>query len=96
LKRCLNYFLFIGLSGEGKRVNKFNCVKQSKDYDPVGRYLRHWLPELRAVPAPMIFSPTAYYRKQGGGGSGGGGEGGVLSTSDVTLGVDYPIETCLL
>jgi deoxyribodipyrimidine photolyase len=83
-------------------VNKFNCVKQSKDYDPVGRYVRHWLPELRALPAPMIFSPTAYYLKhqQGAGadsrGGGGGVDGGVLSTYDVTLGVHYPIETCML
>jgi hypothetical protein len=49
----------------------------------------------------MIFSPTAYYLKhqQGGEGSGEGGKGvggGVLATYDVTLGVNYPIETCLL
>lgn len=60
-------------------MNKFNCVKQSKDYDLAGRYLRHWLPELRHVPAPMIFTPPPYcgthlkqqQRKGQGKGSGG-------------------------
>nr|QDO16286.1 cryptochrome DASH [Lingulodinium polyedra] len=39
------------------RVNRFNVVRQSKMYDPDGAYLRHWLPELRRVPAPRIHEP---------------------------------------
>ena len=41
----------------GGRLNKFNVLKQSHDYDPAGRYIRHWLPKLAAVPAPQIFEP---------------------------------------
>ena len=41
----------------GGRVNKFNIAKQSKDYDANGAYLRHWLPELKHVPAPLIHEP---------------------------------------
>jgi deoxyribodipyrimidine photo-lyase len=41
----------------GGRVNRFNMSKQSRDYDPSGEYIRHWIPELREVPAPQIFEP---------------------------------------
>jgi deoxyribodipyrimidine photo-lyase len=41
----------------GGRVNKFNIGKQSRDYDNRGDYIRHWVPELRNVPAPQIFEP---------------------------------------
>ena len=35
----------------------FNPVVQSQRFDPEGDYLRHWLPELRALPATAIHSP---------------------------------------
>ena len=41
----------------GGRINRFSMAKQSRDYDPEGAYIRHWVPELRAVPAPEIFEP---------------------------------------
>ncbi len=41
----------------GGRINRFNMSKQSRDYDPQGDYIRHWVPELRRVPAPQIFEP---------------------------------------
>jgi len=41
----------------GGRINRFNIVKQSKDYDSKGDYIRHWIPELRNVSAPQIFEP---------------------------------------
>jgi len=40
------------------RVNRFNVVKQSKDYDGNGDYIRHWIPELADVPAPLVFEPS--------------------------------------
>merc|ERR1740129_421486 len=33
----------------GGRVNRFNIVKQSKDYDKEGDYVRHWCPELSTL-----------------------------------------------
>uniref|UniRef100_A0A7S4V579 Cryptochrome DASH n=1 Tax=Alexandrium monilatum TaxID=311494 RepID=A0A7S4V579_9DINO len=39
------------------RVNRFNVVKQSKDYDASGEYLRHWIPELREVPGRKVHEP---------------------------------------
>jgi deoxyribodipyrimidine photo-lyase len=41
----------------GGRVNHFNITKQSKDYDPQGDYIRHWLPELAQVPTARIHEP---------------------------------------
>lgn len=55
---CSNYGNWNAAAGlTGGRVNKFNIVKQSKDYDVDGDYIRHWLPELKDVPAPLVFEP---------------------------------------
>ncbi len=35
----------------------FNPVRQSRRFDPHGAYLRGWIPELAAVPAPLIHAP---------------------------------------
>ena len=37
-----------GAGMTGGRLNRFNIVKQSKDYDSHGDYVRHWLPELKS------------------------------------------------
>lgn len=41
----------------GGRINRFNQVKQAKDYDPNGDYVHRWIPELRNVPAPLCHEP---------------------------------------
>lgn len=41
----------------GGRINKFNILKQSKDYDPDGKYIKSWVPELAHVPVPELFEP---------------------------------------
>lgn len=35
----------------------YNPIKQSEDQDPDGQFIRRWLPELEAVPAPWIHQP---------------------------------------
>ncbi len=35
----------------------FNPTAQGEKYDPTGSYIRHWLPELRAVPDEYIHNP---------------------------------------
>ncbi len=35
----------------------YNPVKQARDHDPAGRFVRHWLPYLRNVPDVWIFEP---------------------------------------
>lgn len=66
-----------GAGMTGGRINKFNIVKQSKDYDQHGEYVRHWLPELKDVPTKIIHEPWKMSQFQ-------------QIESNCRLGVDYP------
>mmetsp|Transcript_17798 Transcript_17798/g.19841 ORF Transcript_17798/g.19841 Transcript_17798/m.19841 type:complete len:169 (-) Transcript_17798:64-570(-) len=61
----------------GGRVNRFNIVKQSKDYDKEGDYVRHWCPELANIPTKSIHEPFKLTQFQ-------------QAEYGVRLGVDYP------
>lgn len=50
-----NYTAGVGNDARGFRY--FNIPKQAKDYDPQGKYVRHWLPELKAIPGEQIHQP---------------------------------------
>jgi len=77
---CSNYGNWNAAAGlTGGRVNKFNCVKQSKDYDPEGLYIRHWLPELANVPVPQLYQPSKLTPDE-------------QRLYGVKIGVDYPRE----
>lgn len=75
---CSNYGNWNAAAGlTSGRVNKFNITKQSKDYDANGDYIRHWLPELKNVPAPFIFEPWRLSAAE-------------QERYGVKIGVDYP------
>ena len=38
----------------------FNPIIQSRKFDPDGRYIRHWLPELRDLPPNLIHTPWKF------------------------------------
>ena len=38
----------------------FNPITQGERFDPEGEYIRHWVPELRGLPAKEIHSPWKY------------------------------------
>ena len=66
-----------GAGMTGGRLNRFNIVKQSKDYDQHGEYVRYWLPELKNVPKEFVHEPwkmTQFQQMEYG----------------CKLGVDYP------
>jgi len=70
-----NYTAGVGNDARGFRY--FNIQKQSKDYDPHGYYVKHWLPELDSLPAAKVHQPwtlTSAEQKQFG----------------MRIGVDYP------
>jgi deoxyribodipyrimidine photo-lyase len=50
-----NWVFAAGLTGG--RINRFNVLRQAKNYDTQGAYVRHWLPELREVPTCFIHEP---------------------------------------
>jgi len=61
----------------GGRLNRFNIVKQSKDYDQQGEYVRHWIPELKDVPTQFVHKPWKMNQFQ-------------QMEHNCQLGVDYP------
>lgn len=73
-----NWVNWVAAAGmTGGRLNRFNIVKQSKDYDQHGDYVRRWLPELTNVPAEFIHEPWKMTQFQ-------------QTEYNVRLGVDYP------
>lgn len=70
-----NYTAGVGNDARGFRY--FNIPKQSRDYDPDGDYLRHWLPELAPVPGDKIHEPWKLSQEE-------------QRRYEVILGVDYP------
>lgn len=70
-----NYTAGVGNDARGFRF--FNILKQSKDYDPEGKYVKHWLPELADVPASKVHEPWKLQPVE-------------QKRFTVRLGVDYP------
>ncbi len=70
-----NYTAGVGNDARGFRY--FNIPKQSKDYDPNGDYVKHWLPALAQLPAKKVHSPWALQPVE-------------QKRFSVRLGVDYP------
>ncbi|MEL6157704.1 MAG: DASH family cryptochrome [Cyanobacteria bacterium J06627_32] len=70
-----NYTAGVGNDARGFRY--FNIPKQSKDYDPEGSYVKHWLPALENLPAKKVHSPWKLQPIE-------------QKRFGVQLGVDYP------
>ncbi len=65
-----------GTAGAGSML-AYNPVKQARELDPTGLFVRRWLPALRAVPDAYLFEPwTMPITMQ--------------TTCGVTIGRDYP------
>eukprot|EP01006_Ploeotia_vitrea_P019562 TRINITY_DN51771_c0_g1_i1.p1 TRINITY_DN51771_c0_g1~~TRINITY_DN51771_c0_g1_i1.p1 ORF type:complete len:560 (-),score=51.74 TRINITY_DN51771_c0_g1_i1:672-2351(-) len=55
---CSNWGNWVVAAGlTGGRINHFNIVKQGKDYDTDGAFVRHWCPELEKLPTKYIHWP---------------------------------------
>ncbi|NJN32340.1 MAG: DASH family cryptochrome [Synechococcales cyanobacterium RM1_1_8] len=70
-----NYTAGVGNDARGFRF--FNIQKQAKDYDPEGSYVKHWLPELQAIPAHKVHQPWSLLPIE-------------QQRFGVQLGLDYP------
>lgn len=66
-----------GVGNDARGFRFFNILKQSRDYDADGSYVRHWLPELADVPTEHVHSPWTMSR-------------GEAKAAGVEIGVDYP------
>eukprot|EP00834_Sanchytrium_tribonematis_P001307 NODE_31_length_37178_cov_0.413576.p6 type:complete len:479 gc:universal NODE_31_length_37178_cov_0.413576:17222-18658(+) len=57
---CSNYGNWLyqsGLAFDPRGNRKFNVIKQSKDYDLEGKYIRYWLPELDNITDHFVHYP---------------------------------------
>lgn len=70
-----NYVAGVGNDARGFRF--FNIIKQSRDYDSDGAYVRHWLPALANVPGGRVHEPWKLV-------------GGEQTKYGVQIGSDYP------
>ncbi len=70
-----NYTAGVGNDARGFRY--FNIPKQSRDYDPNGDYVKHWLPALEDLPAKKVHGPWKLQPVE-------------QKRFGVRLGVDYP------
>ena len=59
------------------RVLVFNTIKQSRDFDSQGKYIKTWVPELKNVPLDHIHEPWKMNMV-------------VQKGCGVTIGKDYP------
>lgn len=77
---CSNYgnWNYVAGVGSDPRENRyFNPLSQSRKYDSAGKYVRHWLPELKGLPDNYVHRPWAMDDKK-------------LQQVGVTLGKEYP------
>ncbi len=70
-----NYTAGVGNDARGFRY--FNITKQTKDYDPQGNYIKHWLPELASLPGDKVREPWKLSQDE-------------QKRYGVRIGVDYP------
>ena len=63
--------------GHDPRNRYFNILNQAENYDKKGEYVRHWIPELRQVPAEFIHQPHRMSTDQ-------------QTLYEVKIGKDYP------
>ena len=70
-----NYTAGVGNDARGFRY--FNIPKQSRDYDPKGEYVRHWLSQLASIPGSKVHEPWKLSTDE-------------QKLYEVIIGVDYP------
>jgi len=57
---CANYGNWqyhAGCGNDPRASRQFNPIKQGKDYDVHGAYIKHWLPQLNKVPSSRVHTP---------------------------------------
>ncbi len=69
-----NYTAGVGNDARGFRY--FNILKQSQDYDLDGKYVKHWLPALKSIPAAKVHTPWKLLDER--------------ESSEIIIGKDYP------
>ncbi|MEB3228723.1 MAG: DASH family cryptochrome [Synechocystis sp.] len=72
-----NWNYIAGTGNDPRNARYFNILKQAKQYDPQGAYVRHWLPELAPLPTANVHQPWSLTPQE-------------QQRLNVRLGQDYP------
>lgn len=54
-----NWAYVSGVGNDARGFRFFNVHKQATDYDPQAAYIRHWIPELAALPPSLALRPES-------------------------------------
>lgn len=52
-----NWQYVAGTGNDPRASRQFNPIKQARDYDPTGEYVRTWIPQLKDLPISKIHTP---------------------------------------
>ncbi|MCU0348319.1 MAG: DASH family cryptochrome [Saprospiraceae bacterium] len=72
-----NWNYIAGVGNDPREDRYFNILKQAKQYDPNGDYVRYWLPELQTIAGPKVHRPDSLPPEE-------------LLAQHITLGSGYP------
>jgi deoxyribodipyrimidine photo-lyase len=72
-----NWNYTAGVGNDARGFRWFNITKQTRDYDSIGSYVKHWCPELAALPAAKVHEPWKLLPVE-------------QQRFSVRIGVDYP------
>ncbi|KAJ3411318.1 hypothetical protein HDV05_002382 [Chytridiales sp. JEL 0842] len=60
-----NWQYVAGVGNDPRQGRQFNMIKQAKDYDPEGAFVKLWCPELKMVSMEMVHTPWLIKGLQG-------------------------------
>ena len=72
-----NWNYVAGVGNDQRDDRKFNMIKQARDYDSNGDFVRLWVPELRGLKDGRIHTPWTLSK-------------GELKSAGIVLGENYP------
>lgn len=72
-----NWQYIAGVGNDPRSDRKFNMIKQAKDYDPNGEFVKTWCPELKSISVELVQSPWRL-------------SGAEMQESKCIVGKDYP------
>ncbi len=72
-----NWAYIAGVGNDPRENRHFNILKQAKEYDPQGDYVRLWIPELEKIPGAKIHEPWTLSDEK-------------LMAYEVSIGKSYP------
>ena len=72
-----NWAYVAGVGNDPRENRYFNIIKQAKDYDENGDFVKHWLPQLSDVPSNLVHTLYRLTQKE-------------LEKYEVSLGGNYP------